>query len=155
MWGLATGWVPRRDGQAEAGEAAEAESGEDDGRADCEAGGVGSEEERGVRAGAGEVEECGDGGCETDQVEVMDSLYNSLSSTMDMFGMVFTSLDGLLSACGGDGVMALICWTWIPSSWFQKIPIYLSTFFLQALDWPNGCIRYIKKSGEHYLTKYP
>ena len=84
MWGLATGRVPRRDGSAEAGKATEAESGKGDGRADCEAGGVGSEEERGVRAGAGEVEECGDGGCETYQVEVMDSLYSSFSSTMDM-----------------------------------------------------------------------
>lgn len=71
MWGLVTGWLQRCDGQATAGEAAETESGEGDGRADCEEGRVGEEEERGVRAGARKIEECGDGGCEAYKIEMM------------------------------------------------------------------------------------
>ena len=71
MWGLAIGRIQGRDAPVTADTAAETESGKGDGGADCEAGGVGAEEERGVRAGARTVEECGDGGCEAYQIEVM------------------------------------------------------------------------------------
>ena len=81
MWRLVTRWVPRCDGSAETGQAAETESGEGDGRADCEAGGVGSEEEGGVRVGAWKIKERGDGGCEAYEVAMMGSSLRALPSS--------------------------------------------------------------------------
>ena len=96
MWRLVTGWVPGRDGQAEAGEAAKTESGEDDGRADCEEGGVGSEEERCVRAGAGKVEERGDGGGEAYTVEMSDvCVYILFFFVYEMLSTILSDFTGV------------------------------------------------------------
>ena len=81
MWGFVTRRLPRCHGQVEAGEAAETESGEGDGGADCEEGRVGSEEAGGVRAGAGETEERGDGCCEAYKVEMTMYIYVLMFAT--------------------------------------------------------------------------
>ena len=108
MRGLVAGRVPRCDGSAQAGAAAEAESGAVDGRADCEAGGVGKEEAGRVRARAGQIEECGGGGGEAYQVEVMGGSLSTLFflfSMYDLHGVMFwlrildAWIDGSRQAC--------------------------------------------------------
>ena len=64
-----------REARRQKRQAAKTTGGKEDGRADREEGGVGGEEEGGVRVGAGKAEECRDGGCQAYQVEVTDFVY--------------------------------------------------------------------------------
>lgn len=77
--------IPRRDGSSEASAAAEAQSGQDHGRADIEERRMGAEEAGHLRGGVGQAQECGKRGGEATQERWREELEPVMREVADMF----------------------------------------------------------------------